>query len=35
VVGVAMDTAQQIESHMLARNYEGLLKKGKIKGRAR
>ncbi|MBI5234670.1 MAG: preprotein translocase subunit SecY [Deltaproteobacteria bacterium] len=33
VVGVAMDTAQQIESHMLARSYEGLLKKGKIKGR--
>ena len=34
VVGVAMDTAQQIESHMLSRSYEGLLKKGKIKGRA-
>ncbi len=33
VVGVAMDTAQQIESHLLARSYEGLLKKGKIKGR--
>lgn len=33
VVGVAMDTAQQIESHMLARSYDGLLKKGKIKGR--
>ncbi len=33
VVGVAMDTAQQIESHMLSRSYEGLLKKGKIKGR--
>ena len=33
VVGVAMDTAQQIESHMLARSYEGLLKKGRIKGR--
>lgn len=33
VVGVGMDTAQQIESHMLARSYEGLLKKGKIKGR--
>ncbi|MBI4948927.1 MAG: preprotein translocase subunit SecY [Deltaproteobacteria bacterium] len=33
VVGVAMDTAQQIESHLLARNYDGLLKKGKIKGR--
>ncbi|MBI5810572.1 MAG: preprotein translocase subunit SecY [Deltaproteobacteria bacterium] len=33
VVGVAMDTAQQIESHTLSRSYEGLLKKGKIKGR--
>jgi preprotein translocase subunit SecY len=28
VVGVAMDTASQIESHMLTRNYEGFLKKG-------
>jgi len=35
VVGVAMDTAQQIESHMLARNYDGLLKKGKIKNRSK
>lgn len=34
VVGVAMDTAQQIESHMLSRNYDGLLKKGKVKGRS-
>ncbi|MFQ5736811.1 MAG: preprotein translocase subunit SecY [Thermodesulfobacteriota bacterium] len=33
VVGVAMDTAQQIESHMMSRSYEGLLKKGKIKGK--
>ncbi len=33
VVGVALDTIQQIESHMLARSYEGLLKKGKIKSR--
>ncbi len=33
VVGVAMDTAQQIESHLLARSYDGLLKKGKIKSR--
>jgi preprotein translocase subunit SecY len=31
VVGVAMDTAQQIESHMLARSYDGLLKKGKVR----
>jgi len=28
VVGVAMDTANQIESHMLTRHYEGLMKKG-------
>ncbi len=33
VVGVALDTAQQIESHLIARQYEGLLKKGRIKGR--
>ncbi len=33
VVGVAMDTAQQIESHLLARNYDGLMKKSKVRGR--
>ena len=33
VVGVALDTAQQIESHVMARSYEGLLKTGRIKGR--
>jgi preprotein translocase subunit SecY len=35
VVGVAIDTIQQIESHMLTRHYEGFLKKGgtKMKGR--
>jgi len=35
VVGVAIDTISQIESHMLVRHYEGFLKKGgsKIKGR--
>ncbi|MBI3756245.1 MAG: preprotein translocase subunit SecY [Deltaproteobacteria bacterium] len=33
VVGVALDTAQQIESHMLARSYDGLLKSGRLKGR--
>jgi preprotein translocase subunit SecY len=35
VVGVAIDTIAQIESHMLSRHYEGFLKKGgaKIKGR--
>jgi preprotein translocase subunit SecY len=33
VVGVAIDTVQQIESHMLMRNYEGFMKSGRIKGR--
>ncbi|MFH0778790.1 MAG: preprotein translocase subunit SecY [Candidatus Eisenbacteria bacterium] len=33
VVGVALDTLQQIESHLLMRHYEGFIKKGKIKGR--
>jgi len=33
VVGVALDTLQQIESHMLTRHYEGLIKGGRIKGR--
>lgn len=33
VVGVAMDTMAQIESHLLTRQYEGLMKKVKIKGR--
>ncbi len=34
VVGVALDTIQQVESHMLTRHYEGFLgAKGKFKGR--
>lgn len=33
VVGVALDTVSQIESHLLTRSYEGFLKKGRIKGR--
>lgn len=33
VIGVGMDTAQQIETHMLTRNYEGFMKKGALKGR--
>jgi preprotein translocase subunit SecY len=32
VVGVGLDTAQQIETHMLSRNYEGFLKKSRLKG---
>jgi preprotein translocase subunit SecY len=33
VVGVAMDTSNQIESHMLTRHYEGFMKKGLGKAR--
>ncbi len=33
VVGVAMDTVSQMESHMLSRHYDGFLKKGQLKGR--
>ncbi len=34
IVGVAIDTVSQMESHMLSRNYEGFLKKGGIKSRS-
>jgi preprotein translocase subunit SecY len=33
VVGVAIDTIAQVESHLVMRNYEGFMKKGRIKGR--
>ena len=33
VVGVALDTLQQIESHLLMRHYDGFMKAGKLKGR--
>lgn len=33
IVGVALDTLQQIESHLLMRHYEGFIKKGRIRGR--
>jgi preprotein translocase subunit SecY len=33
VVGVALDTISQIESHLMTRSYEGFLKKGKLRGR--
>jgi len=32
-VGVLLDTMRQMESHLLTRNYDGFLKKGKLKGR--
>lgn len=34
MVGVILDTLQQIESHLLMRHYDGLMKTGRIKGRA-
>ncbi len=33
VVGVAIDTIAQIESHLVMRNYEGFMKQGRIRGR--
>jgi preprotein translocase subunit SecY len=33
MVGVALDTLQQIESYLLMRHYDGFMKSGKIKGR--
>jgi preprotein translocase subunit SecY len=33
VVGVAIDTIQQIESHLIFRHYDGFMKKGKTRGR--
>ena len=35
IVGVALDTLQQIESHLMMRHYDGFMKTGKIKGRRR
>ncbi len=34
IVGVGLDTAQQIETHMITRNYEGFMRKGRLKGRS-
>ncbi len=34
IVGVVLDTLQQIESHLLMRHYDGLMKSGRVKGRA-
>jgi preprotein translocase subunit SecY len=35
VVSVTMDTVAQIQSHLLAHQYEGLIKKSKLRGRGR
>lgn len=34
LVGVVLDTLQQIESHLLMRHYEGMMKSGRVKGRS-
>ncbi|MCZ4693106.1 preprotein translocase subunit SecY [Ancylomarina euxinus] len=34
LVGVVLDTLQQIESHLLMRHYDGLMKSGRIKGKS-
>ncbi len=33
IVGVALDTLQQVESHLLMRHYDGFMKSGKMRGR--
>jgi preprotein translocase subunit SecY len=33
VVGVAIDTIGQIETHLLTRNYEGFMRRGRVKSR--
>jgi preprotein translocase subunit SecY len=33
VVGVALDTVAQIETHLITRNYEGFMKRGRLRGR--
>lgn len=35
IVGVALDTLQQVESHLMMRHYDGFLSKGRIRGRRR
>ncbi len=35
IVGVALDTMQQVESHLLMRHYDGFMKSGRLRGRRR
>ena len=35
IVGVALDTLQQVESHLLMRHCDGFMKSGRIRGRSR
>jgi preprotein translocase subunit SecY len=34
VIGVALDTSAQIESHLIERRYEGFLTSGRLRGRS-
>jgi preprotein translocase subunit SecY len=34
VVGVVLDTMRQVETHLIQKNYDGFLKKGRIRGRS-
>jgi len=34
MVGVVLDTLQQVESYLLMKQYDGLMKSGRIKGRS-
>jgi len=34
IVGVALETLRQIESHIVMRHYDGFMKKGKLRGRS-
>ena len=34
LVGVVLDTLQQVESHLLMRHYDGLMKTGRLTGRS-
>jgi preprotein translocase subunit SecY len=33
IVGVSLDTLRQIESHLVMRNYDGFLQRGRLRGR--
>ena len=35
IVGVALDTLRQMETHLLMRNYDGFLKHGRLRARTR
>jgi preprotein translocase subunit SecY len=35
VVGVGLDTVQQMQQHLLLRHYEGFMKKGRVRFRGR